>query len=89
MSQSVDGVASAPVPKVNRLALAAIFFAALAVVGTWFAGIAIPAVFAIVAGHIALVQVKRRHERGAVAASVALVLSYAVVALVSFSALRG
>jgi hypothetical protein len=89
MAAGVDGVSSASATKVNRLALASIFLAALAVVGTWFAGIAIPAAFAIVAGHVALVQVKRRHERGAALAVVALILSYAVVALVIFAALRG
>lgn len=88
MSTNLDDVGRVTVPKVNRMAMASALLAALSVPTTWMAGIAVPAVLAIVAGHVALVQAGRRRERGVALAGVALTVSYVVVAVVVLQTLR-
>ena len=89
MSTGSGEFAQADVPKVNRFAWASMAFAALAMVSVWWAGIAVPAFFGIVAGHKALLQVKQRNERGASLARIALAMSDAVVSYVAYSGLSG
>ncbi len=71
--------------KINVLTLVATVLAGIASASFFGLGIAVPAVFAVGAGHVALNQIKQRGERGAVLAYLALVVGYgmAIYALVS------
>jgi hypothetical protein len=62
----------------NRLAIAALVMAAVAALGVFFFGVAVLAVFAVGAGHVALNQIKVRGERGRGLAMAALMASYAM-----------
>jgi hypothetical protein len=87
MAVGIDDATSGTVTKVNRMAVVSMLCAALAIAGTWLAGLAVLAVFAAGAGHVALQQIDGRHERGAALARVALIVSYAIAVLVIFQAL--
>lgn len=64
--------------KTNKLAIASLILAALAIAGLVFGGSAGLAAFAVGAGHVALNQIKSREESGALLAHTALVISYAI-----------
>ncbi|MFP3579603.1 DUF4190 domain-containing protein [Arthrobacter sp. fls2-241-R2A-200] len=63
---------------VNRQAMVAAAIAVLALAGLFFAGMAIIAVFAVGAGHVALNQIQQRQERGRGFAIGALVVGYGI-----------
>jgi hypothetical protein len=74
------------------MAVVSLLCAAVALVGTYVAGVTAAAVFAAGAGHVALKQIDVRQERGALLAKVALAVAYviatvAVVQAVSFGLL--
>lgn len=79
--------ASSRTGQLNKLAVAAIALAVIAIFGLWLWGIAGVAVFAVGAGHVSLHQISRRRENGRWLAIVALVVGYAIAALVLFSSL--
>lgn len=65
----------------NKLAVAAIIFAVIAASGFWVFGVAVLAVFAVGAGHVALNQIPLRGERGRGLAIAALSIGYGVATL--------
>lgn len=65
----------------NKLAIAAIVFAVIAASGFWVFGVAVLAVFAVGAGHVALSQIQLRHERGKGLAIAALAVGYGIATL--------
>lgn len=67
--------------RLNKLAVAAIIFAVIAVSGFWVFGVAVLAVFAVGAGHVALNQIPLRGDRGRGLAIAALVVGYGIAAL--------
>ncbi len=79
---AADAVTSEAVTKLNRMAVVSMVCAALAMAGAWLAGLAVLAVFAVGAGHVALQQIAARHERGTALAVGALIVSYGIAALV-------
>jgi NO-binding membrane sensor protein with MHYT domain len=72
---------------INRQALVAAAMAVLAIVGLFFAGMAVIAVFVVGAGHVALNQIQQRGERGRGFAIAALVVGYGIGLLSLGSAL--
>lgn len=73
--------------RLNKLAVAAIFLAAIAASGVWLFGVGVLAVFAVGAGHVSLSQINLRGERGRWLAIVALAIGYALATLALFSTL--
>jgi hypothetical protein len=73
--------------RLNKLAVAAIVFAAIAASGLWVFGVAVLAVFAVGAGHVSLNQIKLRGERGRGLAIAALAIGYAIATLALFTSL--
>ncbi|WP_152642589.1 DUF4190 domain-containing protein [Pseudarthrobacter chlorophenolicus] len=71
--------------ELNKLSVAAIVLAVVAASGLWIFGVAVLAVFAVGAGHVALNQVRLRGQRGKLLAIAALTIGYgiATVALIS------
>jgi hypothetical protein len=67
--------------RLNKLAVAAIIFAVIAASGFWVFGVAVLAVFAVGAGHVALNQIPLRGERGRGLAIAALVIGYGIATL--------
>lgn len=65
---------------VNRMAVVSVACALLAVVGLAFMGMAVLAVFAVGAGHVALHQIDQRGGTGKLAAMSSLALGYAIAA---------
>lgn len=65
----------------NKLADAAITFAVIAAAGFWVFGVAVLAVFAVGAGHVALHQTPLRGERGRGLAIAALAIGYGIATL--------
>ncbi|MCR1162126.1 DUF4190 domain-containing protein [Paenarthrobacter sp. UW852] len=72
---------------INRQALVAAAMAVVALVGLFFAGMAVIAVFVVGAGHVALNQIQQRSERGRAFAIGALVVGYGIGILSLGSAL--
>jgi hypothetical protein len=72
---------------INRLALVSITCAAIGVVGLVLVGMTALEVFAVGSGHVALQQIKARHERGATLAYIALGVSYLTATLALFGAI--
>ena len=81
MSVRADETEPATGVALNRMAVVAIVCAALALAGTLVAGLAVIAVFAVGAGHVALRQIDAEQQRGAVLAKVALVVAYGIAAV--------
>ncbi len=75
-----SGISNDSQPRVNALSLASVVLAAVAVVGFAFGGVAVLAVFAVGAGHLALQQIKVHPQRGAVLAYLGLGVSYSMAA---------
>lgn len=75
------------VQAINRQAIVAAAMAVLALVGLFFAGMAVIAVFVVGAGHVALNQIQQRGERGRAFAIGALVVGYGIGLLSLVSAL--
>jgi hypothetical protein len=73
--------------RLNKLALAAIVFAVIAASGFWVFGVAVLAVFAVGAGHVALNQIQLRGERGKGLAIAALAVAYGIATLALISTL--
>ena len=71
----------------NKLAIAAIVFAVIAASGFWVFGVAVLAVFAVGAGHVALNQIQLRDERGKGLAIAALAIGYGIATLALISTL--
>jgi hypothetical protein len=71
----------------NKLAIAAIVFAVIAASGFWVFGVAVLAVFAVGAGHVALNQIQLRDERGKGLAIAALAVGYGIATLALISTL--
>ena len=69
----------------NRLAIASLGLAAMALLGHVLMSVAVLAVFAVGAGHVSLAQIKRRRERGRGLAVAALAIGYAIAAMALFS----
>lgn len=67
--------------RLNKFAAAAIIFAGIAASGFWVFGVAVLAVFAVGAGHVALNQIPLRGERGRGLAIAALVIGYGIAAV--------
>ncbi|GAA2145540.1 hypothetical protein GCM10009825_38310 [Arthrobacter humicola] len=67
--------------RLNKLAVAAIIFAAIAASGFWVFGVAVLAVFAVGPGHVALNQISLRGERGRGLAFAALAVGYGIATL--------
>lgn len=67
--------------RLNKLAVAAIIFAVIAASGFWVFGVAVLAVFAVGAGHVALSQIPPRGERGRGLAIAALIIGYGIATL--------
>jgi hypothetical protein len=67
--------------RINKLAVAAIIFAVIAASGFWIFGVAVLAVFAVGAGHVALNQIPLRGERGRRLAIAALVVGYGIATM--------
>jgi len=81
------GQAEASVQPINRQAIVAAAMAVLALVGLFFAGMAVIAIFVVGAGHVALNQIQQRGERGRPFAIGALVVGYGIGLLSLASAL--
>ena len=64
--------------KTNRLSIAALTLTAVALAGFVAGGVAVVAVFAVGAGHVALQQISRRGERGIGLAVISLVIGYGI-----------
>jgi Domain of unknown function (DUF4190) len=62
----------------NRLAIASVACAAVAIAGFFFGGFTSLAVFAVGAGHVALNQINRDGGRGRQLARAALAIGYAI-----------
>ncbi|WP_374114830.1 DUF4190 domain-containing protein [Pseudarthrobacter sp. R1] len=73
--------------RLNKLALAAIVCAVIAASGFWVFGVAVLAVFAVGAGHVALNQIQLRGERGKGLAIAALAVGYGIATLALVSTL--
>ena len=73
--------------RLNKLAVAAIVFAAIAATGLWVFGVAVLAVFAVGAGHVSLNQIRLRGGRGRGLAIAALAIGYAIATLALFTSL--
>ncbi|MFF2344935.1 DUF4190 domain-containing protein [Pseudarthrobacter sp. NPDC058119] len=84
MSTHADATSTAT-NGLNKLAIAAIVLAVIAAAGLWVLGVAVLAVFAVGAGHVALNQIQLTPQRGRGLAIAALVVGYgiATVALIS------
>jgi hypothetical protein len=67
--------------RLNKLAVVAIIFAVIAASGFWVFGVAVLAVFAVGAGHVALNQILLRDDRGRGLAIAALVVGYGIATL--------
>lgn len=67
--------------RLNKLAVAALIFAVIAASGFLVAGVAVFAVFAVGAGHVALNQILLRGGRGRGLAIAALVVGYGIATL--------
>ncbi|MCY1673308.1 DUF4190 domain-containing protein [Pseudarthrobacter sp. SL88] len=67
--------------QLNKLAVAAMVLAVLAASGLWIFGVAVLAVFAVGAGHVALNQIRLRGERGKLLAIAALMIGYGIASL--------
>ncbi|MGO4187430.1 DUF4190 domain-containing protein [Pseudarthrobacter sp. TAF60_1] len=65
----------------NKLAVVAVIFAVIAASGLWVFGIAVLAVFAVGAVHVALNQIPLRGERGRGLAITALAIGYGIATL--------
>jgi len=65
----------------NKLAVVAVIFAVIAASGLWVFGVAVLAVFAVGAGHVALNQIPLRSERGRGLAIAALAIGYGIATL--------
>lgn len=70
--------AAARTDKVNGMAVVSLVCAAVAVAGLIVMGMAVLAVFAVGAGHVALHRIEKDASRGRLAAMSALALGYAV-----------
>ncbi|SDT61031.1 protein of unknown function [Pseudarthrobacter equi] len=73
--------------ELNKFAVAALVLAAVAASGLWIFGVAVLAVFAVGAGHVALNQIRLRGERGKLLAIAALVIGYGIATLALISTL--
>lgn len=73
--------------RLNKLAVASIVLAAIAASGLLVFGVAVLAVFAVGAGHVALNQIQSRGERGRGLAIAALAVGYAIATLALFTSL--
>ncbi|WP_425256399.1 MULTISPECIES: DUF4190 domain-containing protein [unclassified Pseudarthrobacter] len=71
----------------NKLAIASIVLAVIAASGFWVFGVAVLAVFAVGAGHVALNQIHLRDERGKGLAIAALAVGYGIATLALISTL--
>ncbi|MDQ0819864.1 putative membrane protein [Arthrobacter sp. V4I6] len=71
----------------NRLAIASLVLAGVAMLGNVLVGAGVLAVFAVGAGHVSLAQIQRRGERGRGLAISALAIGYAIALLALFSTL--
>ena len=87
MTVDTSQVKPVALAKVNRLAAVSIVCAAVALVGTIWLGAYLMAIFAVGAGHVALQQIKARHERGEVLAYIALGVSYLIATLGLFESI--
>ena len=67
--------------RLNKLAVAAVLLAVMAALGFWALGVAVLAVFAVGAGHVALNQIPLRGERGRGLAIAALAVGYGIATL--------
>lgn len=91
-SRTVAGRSAGSQPMVNTLSIVSVLLVAMAGAGIFIGGGAVTLVFAVGTGHVALQQIKVRHERGAILAYIALGISYlfatyALVASVYFGIL--
>ncbi|QDG89576.1 DUF4190 domain-containing protein [Pseudarthrobacter sp. NIBRBAC000502770] len=73
--------------RLNKLAVASIVFAVVAASGFWVFGVAVLAVFAVGAGHVALNQIQLKDERGKGLAIAALAVGYCIATLALISIL--
>jgi hypothetical protein len=71
----------------NKLSVASLVLAVVALSGLWFLGVSSLAVFAVGAGHISLNQIRTQGGRGRRLATAALAIGYAIAALALFSSL--
>ena len=67
--------------RLNKLAVAAIILAVIAASGFWVFGVAVLAVFAVEARHVAPNEIPLRGERGRGLAIAALVIGYGIATL--------
>ncbi len=67
--------------RLNKLSVAALIFALIAACGLWVFGVAVLAVFAVGAGHVALNQIPLKGERGRGLAIAALAIGYGIATL--------
>jgi hypothetical protein len=65
----------------NRLAIASLVMAGMALLGVVLTSVGVLAVFAVGAGHVSLAQIQRRGERGRGLAVAALAIGYAIAVL--------
>ena len=78
MSAPTTSATLAKTGRLNKLAVAAVILAVVALLGLWILGIGVLAVFAVGAGHVSLEQIKRTGERGRWLAIGALCIAYAM-----------
>ncbi|WP_285244253.1 hypothetical protein [Pseudarthrobacter sp. fls2-241-R2A-127] len=74
----METTAAARTNKVNGMSVVSLACAVVAVAGLVFMGLALLAVFAVGAGHVALHRIEKDGSRGRLAAMSALALGYAV-----------
>jgi len=86
MSTPIDATRTAT-DGLNKLAVTAIVLAVIAASGFWVFGVAVLAVFAVGAGHVALNQIQLRGERGKGLAVAALAVGYGIATLALISTL--
>lgn len=67
---------AAPRRSVNLLAVASIVFGVISAAAMFGFGIAVLAVFAVGAGHVAIQQIRARGQRGLILARIGLVIGY-------------
>ncbi|MHA7175815.1 DUF4190 domain-containing protein [Arthrobacter sp. Sr24] len=73
--------------QLNKLSVAAVILAVVAICGLWLLGIGVLAVLAVGAGHVSLEQIRRTGERGRWLAIAALCVGYAIATWSFFTAL--
>lgn len=73
--------------RLNKLSVASLVLAVVALSGLWFQGVSTLAVFAVGAGHISLDQIKTHGGRGRGMATAALAIGYAIATVALFSSL--